>query len=355
MQYKVSVGSPYTVTAAAEDCVVTDAAGRIIATVKPGKQYSFTASTATVELSDAAAALTANFNSAPAGSAAAGGLSEENLVEFGLLETVTFTASEEVLAAARAAGQYADCCGFSLAAADADLYFDCITVYYLGASEEHTLKITKYNDPKVYTSVRTVVGDNCAQFFFEKKLNFRFVVSMTIEGGRPFKSYEASTQLSTGLASAAWLEPAGDYSLLFPRFSLSCDKEKQSYKPTSARQYVTIQVRGVKKVDESFYGELDFWRYSTSATGWRIIDPQGPLVDWQVDCGVNCEPGWLYRELWERPSATGETDVTLVGWEFVLLAGEEEFLLRNVREFASVLSDATGGVNTLHYKVIYHD
>ena len=85
MQYKVSVGSRYTVTAAAEDCVVTDAAGRVVATVKPGKQYTFTASTTTVELSDASAALTANFNSAPAGSAAAGGVSEEDLVTLGVL------------------------------------------------------------------------------------------------------------------------------------------------------------------------------------------------------------------------------------------------------------------------------
>ena len=59
MQYKISVGSLYTVTAAAEECVVTDAAGRIIATVQPGEQRTFTASTSTVELSDAAAALTA--------------------------------------------------------------------------------------------------------------------------------------------------------------------------------------------------------------------------------------------------------------------------------------------------------
>lgn len=84
MQYKVSVGSSYTVTADAEDCVVTDAAGRVVATVKPGKQYTFTASTTTVELSDASAALTANFNSAPA-AGSAGGVSEENLVELGVL------------------------------------------------------------------------------------------------------------------------------------------------------------------------------------------------------------------------------------------------------------------------------
>lgn len=67
MQYKISVGSLYTVTAAAEECVVTDAEGRVIATVQPGEQRTFTASTATVELSDASAALTAlasNFNRA---------------------------------------------------------------------------------------------------------------------------------------------------------------------------------------------------------------------------------------------------------------------------------------------------
>ena len=178
---------------------------------------------------------------------------------------------------------------------------------------------------------------------------------MIVEGGRPLKSYDASTQLSPGLASAAWLEPAGDYSWLFPRFSLSCDKEKQSYKPASARQYVTIQVRGVKKVEDELGGELPVTYFMTSAKGWRFLDPAGPVQDWIFDCAVNCAPGFLFRELWERPSAPGESDENLLGWEFVLRAGEEEVLLPWVRDFAAVLESASGGVHTLHYKLIYHD
>lgn len=119
-------------------------------------------------------------------------------------------------------------------------------------------------------------------------------------------------------------------------------------------KYVTIQIRGVKK-EEYNNGELRYSCFRTSASGWRIIDPQGPLADWEFDCGATCAPGWLFRELWERPSAGGETEVAMVGWEFVLRAGEEEFLLRNVLDFAGALAGATDGVNTLHYKLIYHD
>lgn len=120
-------------------------------------------------------------------------------------------------------------------------------------------------------------------------------------------------------------------------------------------QYVTIQVRGVKKVDKPVYGQIKCERYCTTTSGWSIIDPQGPVADWMVDCGVLCTPGWLYRELWEHPSGDDVKEEAMVGWEFVLLAGEEDILLRNVRDMASVLSEITGGVNTLHYKLIYHD
>ena len=121
-----------------------------------------------------------------------------------------------------------------------------------------------------------------------------------------------------------------------------------------AGKYVTIQVRGVKKVEENKNGAT-FTRFLTSATGWRIMDPVGPVQDWQLDCGINCAPGWLYRELWERPSGDTVTEEANIGWEFVLRAGEEENLLWGVREFATQLENATGGVNTLHYKLIYHD
>ena len=85
MKYKVSIGSRYTVTPGTADCVVKDSTGRIVATVKPGAQYTFTAATATVELSDASAALTANFNSAPA-AGGAGGISEDDIIDAGFVK-----------------------------------------------------------------------------------------------------------------------------------------------------------------------------------------------------------------------------------------------------------------------------
>ena len=129
MDHTVVPGYSYAVTAS-EDCTLTAANGWKLE-LKAGIQQHFTAQFDTFTAS-APITLNVNFNSAPA-AGGAGGVSEDDLVEYGLLETVTFTASEEVLAAARHDGQYADCCGFSLAAADADLYFDCITVHYLGA------------------------------------------------------------------------------------------------------------------------------------------------------------------------------------------------------------------------------
>ncbi len=120
-------------------------------------------------------------------------------------------------------------------------------------------------------------------------------------------------------------------------------------------KYVTVQVLGVKKVVETLQGGTPFTHFETSATGWQNIDPQGPLADWLFDCNVQCAPGWLYRELHERPTATGEANVALVGWEFVLRAGEEDFLLAHARAFARVLEEATEGVNSLHIKLIYHD
>lgn len=122
----------------------------------------------------------------------------------------------------------------------------------------------------------------------------------------------------------------------------------------TAGKYVTVQVRGVKKVNESSSG-IRFTRFLTSASGWAILDPQGFLQDLQMDCGGYCAPGWLFRALWERPSALGETAEANVGWEFVLRAGEEVVVLSAVRAYAASLEAATEGVNTLHVKLIYHD
>lgn len=126
--------------------------------------------------------------------------------------------------------------------------------------------------------------------------------------------------------------------------------------PKGDAKYVTVQVRGVKKVEHTWNGGINkTTKFLTSASGWRILDPLGVVANWQTDCAVNCSPGWLFRELWERPSASDETEVAMVGWEFVLRAGEEEFLVRNALDFANALYQATGGFNTLHVKKIYHD
>lgn len=122
-----------------------------------------------------------------------------------------------------------------------------------------------------------------------------------------------------------------------------------------AGKYVTVQLRGVKKVKDAIAGVTTVQRLVTSASGWAIIEPFGAVSDMRSDCSQRCAAGWLYRELWEHPSASGETAEANVGWEFVLRAGEEEVLLPSVRAFAAALEGASNGVNTLHVKLIYHD
>ena len=79
-------GHSYSV-ACDQPCEIKDAAsGKLLGTADKGKPCSFHAQSDKTTLSDDSATYTANFNSAPAGSAASGGVSEEDLVELGVLD-----------------------------------------------------------------------------------------------------------------------------------------------------------------------------------------------------------------------------------------------------------------------------
>lgn len=110
MEHIVIPTRKYTITANQANCVVTDAKGRILATVKPGQQVDVTATTGTLNLSDACAGITANFHNAPAGGGSSdggGSVSPSELLAAGFVQnTATTSGSLAIGADARADESY---------------------------------------------------------------------------------------------------------------------------------------------------------------------------------------------------------------------------------------------------------
>lgn len=218
MDHTVVPGYSYAVTAS-EDCTLTAANGWKLE-LKAGIQQHFTAQFDSFS-STAPITLNVNFKHAPA-AGSAGGMSEDDLVGYGLLYRPV-SESLEVVQSAGNKVAVVNAGGFSCTAQNLSQEFNAVRIYGASSISDLVLKL-KVGTNEV-SSVRALRDQESVLFYFEQTLDRRDVKQFTImtEGGALVMFVFAAQQNKpAGFASVSW---GGTSSSYFPRFELCIARE----------------------------------------------------------------------------------------------------------------------------------
>lgn len=221
MEYTVVPGYSYAVTAS-EDCTLTAANGWKLE-LKAGIQQHFTAQFDTFTAS-APITLNVNFNSAPAGSAASGGVSEEDLVEKGVLEVPEIEELTTVQTSIKQTGTVS-AGGYNFIFVNLSAVFNAIRIYGSTTAGDELVAEIKVSST-VVRSVRFVRGDGACTFYFEHEYdrkNLKQISVFTTSGALVKFSFCAGGAKPAALASGSW---SGASSSLYPCFELLLSEVK---------------------------------------------------------------------------------------------------------------------------------